>query len=248
MIEDDSVLTRSATAPDEVIAYGSDVDQIADVRFADARAEQRPLVLIVHGGFWRPRYDRTHVAPMAAAIVAAGWTVASVEYRRIPGNPDATLNDAGRAVEALPAMIARHNGSAVLIGHSAGGHLALWATVARPAPALVGTLALAPAADLRLAHERNLGHGAVAAFLGTDPQRRPDIDPRQLISPGVPTTIVHGDEDDVVPLAISESYVVAHPRVRLVRLSATGHFDLIDPLSGIWPTILTELHAVTEIR
>src|ERR1041384_4962897 len=120
--DDLSVLTRPAPAPDEVVAYGSDADQIADVRFgADvdgAPASTRPLVLIVHGGFWRPQYDRAHTGPMADAIAAAGWTVASIEYRRVPGDPDKTLHDVRDALAKLPAKISRHNGHVVLVGHS----------------------------------------------------------------------------------------------------------------------------------
>src|SRR5262245_35016378 len=112
--DDLSVLTRPAREPDEVVAYGRDPAQVADVRFgardADGfdRASTRPLVLIVHGGFWRPQYDRAHTGPMAEAIAAAGWTVASTEYRRIPGVPDKTLQDVSDALATLPAKISRH--------------------------------------------------------------------------------------------------------------------------------------------
>ena len=270
--DDLSVLTRPARAPDEVVAYGSDADQIADVRFgtdrsAPARREAsdhhatpaghaaradhahdasgRPLVLIVHGGFWRPQYDRVHTGPMAEAIAAAGWTVASIEYRRIPGDPDETLRDVSDALSKVPAKIARHNGKVVLVGHSAGGHLVLWLTAARGTPQLIGTLALAPAADLQLADELNLGDGATRLFLGADPKTRPDVDPRRLASPQIPTVVVHGDKDVVVRPAVADSYVAAHPSVRLVRLTGVGHFAVIDPLSAVWPTILDELHSLS---
>ncbi|MEJ0035113.1 MAG: alpha/beta hydrolase [Gammaproteobacteria bacterium] len=245
--DDLSVLTRPAAAPDDVVAYGADADQIADVRFGAEGAHgthgasERPLVLIMHGGFWRPRYDRAHTGPMAEAIAAAGWTVASVEYRRVPGEPDKTLQDVSEALAKLPAKISHHNGKVVLVGHSAGGHLVLWLSVARRTPQLIGTLALAPAADLRLARELNLGDGAVELFLGADPKTRPDVDPRQLPSPRIPTVVVQGDRDVVVRPAVAESYVSAHPSVRLVRLTGVGHFAPIDPLSAVWPTILREL-------
>ena len=239
--DDLSVLTRPARAPDEVVAYGTDPDQVADVRFGAEDAPARPLVLIIHGGFWRPQYDRVHTGPMAEAIAAAGWTVASVEYRRVPGEPDQTLQDVSDALAKLPGKIARHSGNVLLVGHSAGGHLVLWLSAVRSMPQLVGTLALAPAADLQLAHELNLGDGAAQAFLGADPKTRPDADPRQLPSPKIPVTIVHGDRDVVVRLSVAESYAAAHPAVRLVRLIGVGHFAPIDPLSSIWPAILEEL-------
>jgi acetyl esterase/lipase len=239
--DDLSVLTRAARSPDEVVAYGSDPDQVADVRFGADGAADRPLVLIVHGGFWRPQYDRAHIGPMAEAIAAAGWTVASIEYRRVPGDPDKTLQDVGDALARLPAKISRHNGKVVLVGHSAGGHLVLWLTVARRTPQLIGTLALAPAADLQLADKLNLGDGATRLFLGTDPKTRPDVDPRQLPAPKISTVIIHGERDVVVRIPVAESYVAAHPSVRLVRLTGVGHFAVIDPLSAVWPTVLGEL-------
>jgi acetyl esterase/lipase len=244
--DDLSILTRPARAPDEVVAYGTDPDQIADVRFGVDGEATRPLVLIVHGGFWRPQYDRSHTGPMAEAIAAAGWTVASIEYRRVPGNPNKTFRDVSDAFEKLPAQIPRHNGNVVLVGHSAGGQLVLWLSAARPTPQLIGTLALAPAADLQKAHELNLGDGAVALFLGGNPKTRPDVDPRQLPAPKVPTTIIHGDKDVVVRLAVTESYIATHQSVRLVRLVSVGHFAVIDPLSAVWPTVIGELRRLSR--
>jgi acetyl esterase/lipase len=246
--DDLSVLTRAARAPDVVLAYGSDVDQVADVRFGAEGAEGRPLVMIIHGGFWRPQYDRAHTGPMAEAICAAGWTVASAEYRRVPGEPDKTLQDVSDALSTLPSRISHHNGKVVLIGHSAGGHLVLWLSAARSTPQLAGTLALAPAADLQLAHELNLGDGATFAFLGVAPKKRPDVDPRRLPSPEVPVTLVHGDRDVVVRLSVAEAYAGAHPNVRLVRLIGVGHFAPIDPLSAVWPTIVDELRILSGSR
>ena len=243
--DDLSVLTRPARAPDEVVAYGSDPDQIADVRFGADGASSRPLVFIVHGGFWRPQYDRAHTGPMAEAVAAAGWTTVTIEYRRQPGHPNVTFRDVSDAFEKLPAKIPQHNGKVVLMGHSAGGHLALWLSVARRTPQLVGTIALAPAADLQLAHELNLGEGAVALFLGANPKTRPDMDPRQMASPQVPTVIIHGEKDVVVRIAVAESYVNAHRAVRLVRLVSVGHFAVIDPLSAVWPTVMGELRKLS---
>jgi acetyl esterase/lipase len=245
MADDLSVLTRPAREPDEVLAYGAHSDQVADVRFGSEGTQYRPLVFIVHGGFWRPQYDRTHTGPMAEAIAAAGWTVASIEYRRIPEHPNETLEDVSNALARLPSRISSHNGSVILVGHSAGGHLVLWLTVARHTPELIGTLALAPAADLQLAHELNLGDGAAKAFLGVDPIERPDVDPKRLPSPKTPTTIVHGDKDVIVRLSVAESYVATHPSVRLVTLKGAGHFAPIDPLSTSWRAIIDELRRLS---
>ncbi len=93
MTDDLSVLTRPARAPDQVLTYGPHPDNIADIRIGREGADQRPLVLIIHGGFGALQYDRAHTGPMAEAIADAGYTVASTEYRRIPCDPDKTLDD-----------------------------------------------------------------------------------------------------------------------------------------------------------
>ena len=245
MAEDRSVLSRSVGPADRVLAYGDDPGQIMEVRDGRAGAAQRPLVFIVHGGFWRPDIDLSHARPLAQAIAAAGWTVALAEYARMPGNPAPTFADLTLALTRAPQIVALHNGGVILLGHSAGGHLVLWAAAARICPTLAGTLALAPVADLLLAHEMGLGDGAVARFLGCDPVSRPDLDPRQRSAPQTPTTILHGSADTIVPPAISESYVAAHSLVTLIPVVGAGHFALIDPHSSAWPLVIAQLYGFT---
>jgi acetyl esterase/lipase len=152
--EDRSVLTRPAPGPDEVRRYGEDPDQLVEVFGRDGGAPGRPLIVLIHGGFWRPGYDRAHIRPLANALRDEGRTVVSVEYRRQPGDPDASTADIRAALVAAAAVA---TGPVVVAGHSAGGHLALWAAAAAPAPGLVGTVALAPVADLRYGSPRIAG-------------------------------------------------------------------------------------------
>ena len=241
MAEDESVLSRSAGPADRTLAYGEDPDQNIEIRDGREDAAQRPLVVLIHGGFWRPDIDRRHMRPMADAIAAAGWTVALPEYARVPQDPAPTLADLTMVLSWSPPRIARHNGGVILLGHSAGGHLALWATAAGVCPTLVGTLVLAPVADLLLAHELGLGSGAVARFLGADPVSRPDLDPRQMSGPVTPTTIIHGSDDVIVPPLVSESYVGAHSLVPLIRVAGAAHFALIDPQAAASSIVMREL-------
>ena len=176
---------------------------------------------------------------MATAFAIAGWTVAAIEYRRLPGNPDATLTDVASAIAQLPTLIKHHSGKSILVGHSAGGHLALWAAVKCAGP--VAALALGPAADLQYGYDNQIGNGAVQAFLGGPPAVRNDVDPCSMPSPQIATTIIHGAQDATAPIAMSKNYFARHPRSRLVRLEQCGHFGVIDPLSNAWPSVIDEL-------
>jgi acetyl esterase/lipase len=240
------VLTRPAPPPDLTLRYGEHPDHVADVRFPPGG--RGPLVVFVHGGFWRAAFDRAHSGPLAADLAARGYVAATVEFRRV-GQPGGgwpgTLDDVAAAVTALPGLLERPGDRPVLAGHSAGGHLALW--LAGRSPELVrGVLALAPVADLALAHARGLGDGAVAELLGGGPDEVPAryaaADPAARGPLVVPATIVHGDRDDRVPIEVSRAYADrTGGGVRLVELAGVEHFGVIDPLSSAWPAVLAAL-------
>lgn len=241
--EDRSVLQLPAPAPDVELRYGDHPDAVVDVRLGGPGAERRPLVVFVHGGFWRPAYDRVHVRPLTAALARAGWTSAAIEYRRVPGRPDDTVGDVIAAIRFLagaPELNGACDGRLVLAGHSAGGHLVLQAAADPRTLPLAGVVALAPVADLRLAEELALDGDAVRAFLGRPAAERPDLDPVRQPSPDVPVTVVHGTSDAIVPLSVGRSYAAAHPGARLVEVEG-GHFVVIDPRSTAWPELLAAL-------
>jgi acetyl esterase/lipase len=244
-IEDESVLNRAASAADLVLRYGSDPDQSIQMRNGAGSAARQPLLMLIHGGFWRPSYDCNHMSSMAVALAKSGWTVANVEYRRIPGNPQLMLDDVGGALEILARSAAHHNGRIVVVGFSAGGHLALWLASCSRSTDLQSVLALAPVADLQLARSLDLGNGAVATMLGTQLGELARLDPCQLPPPRIGTRIVHGEEDAVVPITVSESYRATHPEAQLRRLSGTGHFALIDPLGPVWTEVTGQLQQLS---
>src|SRR5262249_21091247 len=188
----DDVLTRPAPAPDLVIRYGTGPEHVADGRLPKSRtraaARPAPLVIFLHGGFWRVAYDRSHTAPMATALAAAGYAVCVPEFRRT-GQPGGgwpgTFDDVAAAVDRSPALVRDAAGPgvvadepALLAGHSAGGHLALWAagrhllgpdsgwhadTRARGVGGLAGVSSLADCYD------QGLGNGAATDLLGGGP-------------------------------------------------------------------------------
>jgi acetyl esterase/lipase len=235
--EDRSILNRPGRPPDRTLPYGDDPDQIVDL-FSPAIPHQggsRTVLVMLHGGFWRPAFDRLHTRAFTEALHGTGHTVAAVEYRRIPGDPSSTVADIGAGLAFLGSSL---RSRLIVLGHSAGGHLALWAAAAAPVQ-IAGVVALAPVADLRLAQSLRLGADAVAAFL--DAADRPDLDPTRLPTPAAPITIVHGADDDIVPLAVAQSYLAAHPAARLVTIPGTGHFALIDPGQPAVATVLAEV-------
>jgi acetyl esterase/lipase len=252
-------------------------------------------VIFIHGGFWRAAYDRTHTGPLAAGLAAEGFAVCTPEFRKI-GQPQGgwpgTFDDVAAAVAALPALIAAWAGltgrpdenpagrpspaagagqtsalgPVVFAGHSAGGHLALWAAARHRLPAgspwhastpgCAGVVALAAVSDLVSGYQRRLGDGAVAELLGGGPARQAvryaQTDPAVLIPTGVPVDLVHGREDEIVPCELSAEYAA---RARAVGdevtyrvLPGAGHFDVIDPLSAAWPQVLNAFRAVVGSR
>ncbi|GIJ78952.1 Prolyl oligopeptidase family protein [Micromonospora phaseoli] len=257
-----AVLTRPAPEPDVTVAYGEHPEQIADLRRPVGAGPPRPLVVVVHGGFWRAEYDRRHTDPLAAALAALGYPVAQLEYRRT-GQPGGgwpgTLTDVLAGVSALPrladvALPGRVAPAApVLVGHSAGGHLALYAAAHAPG-AVGGVLALAPVADLAEAHRLDLDGGAVAALLGGGPADVPDrygtADPRSLVPLRPRTVVIHGTLDQQVPAGISRDYVTAGRAagadIRLIELPECEHFGLIDPESAAWPQVTGALRSLHE--
>jgi acetyl esterase/lipase len=225
----------------KLLNYGALPDQTIELIAGNDSAASRPLIVLMHGGFWKPLYDRTHMQPLAAALAAAGWSVANIEYRRVPGDPDATLNDVTDACAALRSEPPSNDGRRLLVGFSAGGHLALWLAAISRDSKLCGVIGMAPVADLALAQELGLGDGAVKQFLGTQLLRRATLDPCRLRAPTGAVSLIHGEGDSAVPIEVSESYLAAHPHTQLVRVPALGHIPLIDPFGAAWPLLVAQL-------
>ncbi|MFG1911926.1 alpha/beta hydrolase family protein [Kribbella sp. NPDC048928] len=239
MSEDRSVLSRKAPEPDQELRYGDHPDQVIDYWHG---REHRPLVVFLHGGFWRPKYDRLHARSLGAALSDLGWPVVSLEYRREPGNPDVTTSDVRTALDALPDLLDVHAGY-VLMGHSAGGQLALWAASTLNPVRLRAVVALAPVADLLAADQQMLGEGAVQAFIGGGV--RNDLDPVHLPASIASVSLIHGVNDTVVPISITDSYFAAHPTARYHRIDHCAHYELIDPQTDPWHEVTTELTRLT---
>ena len=236
--EDRSVFDLEEIQPTNSVSYGNASDQVIDFYLPEKTS--RPLVVLIHGGFWRSEYDRKHLSPLAKALADSGWPVALIEYRRIIGNPDATLQDAQNAM----AKLSEDFGSAILLGHSAGGHLAL---LIGNKYQVKGVIALAPVTDLIRSEELDLDEGAVSDFLGAPAKLRPDLNPIELSPLKTKVRVIHGSSDIRVPVQFSRDYVLKMDAdsTDLLELENTGHFELIDPRSDSFSQICRELTALS---
>jgi acetyl esterase/lipase len=232
-----------------VESYGPHVRQIGEW-FAPGASLPLATVVLVHGGFWRPRYDRHLQDPVALDLASRGYLCWNVDYRPSSAQWPATLSDIAAGYDHVvhgelsgrvdPQRIA-------VVGHSAGGQLAAWLASRHrlpadapgqpthaPRPALV--VVQAGVVALTLAAEQGIGNGAPEAFAGGTPKARPEryriADPVGLVPTGVRSLLVHTQVDDSVPTSQSEAYldaaVAAGDDCRLALVEG-DHFSHLDP-------------------
>lgn len=237
--------------------YGDDPSQLLELTRPDG-TDRSPVVVLVHGGFWSSQYDLGLMRPLVPSLVAEGWAVAVIEYRRVePGGIGwpATFEDASAAVEALAGVAGLDLDAVVAVGHSAGGHLATWlasrhrvppgAPGASPGVRVRGAVSQAGVVDLRAAAAEGLGGAAAQALLGGEPDQVPDRyavgSPIELVPVGVPIELVHGRSDRLVPITQSRAYAAAASQagdpVRLTEVPG-DHFAMIEPTTPAWAACL----------
>jgi acetyl esterase/lipase len=220
--------------------YGPHPDQWVDVHSA---REPRAVVVVLHGGFWRARYGADLMERLCSDLAGRGYSAWNVEYRRVGagGGWPSTFED----VEAATRDAAGEGLPLVTLGHSAGGHLALWAAGRCGADLAV---AQAGVTDLRDAWDRGLSARAAGELLGGSPEEVPEryatTSPAELVPLGIRQVVVHGRHDDVVPPEMSSAYVErarsAGDDVELVECDE-GHFECLDPASESWAAIVERL-------
>ena len=243
------------------LQYGSEPLQFGELRLPSGEGPHA-VAIVIHGGFWRAAYDLEHINGACEALTRAGVATWNLEYRRI-GNPgggwSGTLQDVAQGADHLRILATGYQldlWRVAAVGHSAGGHLALWLAARRRLPSgsalysrdplgLRGAVSLAGVADLRRAWDLRLSSGVVSAFLGGAPQEVPEryrqASPIELLPLGVPQRLIHGTNDTTVPIEIARTYVgaavAAGDDAKLVELPGAGHFEAIDPGSQEWPIV-----------
>jgi acetyl esterase/lipase len=259
------VLTRGRS-----YSYGPDRSQRCDLRLPRGPGPH-PLIVLVHGGSWQARYGKIVMRGVAGDLARRGWATWNIEYRRVGngGGWPSTFEDVAAAIDYLPRVDANLQlDNVTLLGHSAGGHLALWAASRgrlqagapgalgdRPAVEVARIISQAGVVDLAGAYVRWRG-GAVRALMGASPEERPDRysvgDPMELLPPGVPVVLIHGLEDETVSVELSRNYAraarAAGAQVELVEIAgrAGQHRAHIDPRGVAWATAVRHLTPVTR--
>lgn len=252
------------------IRYGDDPNQFADL-WLPAGAGPHPTVVVVHGGYWRARYDLTYFGHCCADLASHGIAAWNIEYRRV-GNPGGawpgTFQDVGRAADHLRAIAPTFNldlGRVATLGHSAGGHLALWLAARHRIPAtsplasatplpIHTAVSLAGVSDLRMSWELGSSNWAAGELLGATPAEHPERydqgSPYELLPLGVRQYLVHGRADPDVPFAMSERYLArcqaSGDAAELVDLGDSGHFELVDPRTAQWARVRQVLLAAQQ--
>lgn len=244
-----SALTRPRT-----VRYGGDPSQVADLHLPERRDQPAPVVVVLHGGHWRTGFGKLVCRPVARDLAGRGFAVWNLEYRRLGagrgggGGWPATFADVAAGIDHLVALddpqldLAR----VAVVGHSAGGHLALWAggrvglpvgaVGSAPRVPVTHVVALSPVTHLVRA-------GATARELvGGPPEQHPgrwaQVDPSAAPAPPVPTLVVHPDADATIDVRLSRAFVdrarAAGADVELVEPPGESHRDPVDPGSASW--------------
>lgn len=245
------------------LSYGVEKPQFGALCLPEGQGPH-PVVILIHGGFWRAFYGLGLMHGLAEDLVRHGIAAWNIEYRRVGdlgGGWPGTFLDVAAAADHLRTVAPTYRldlQRVVAVGHSAGGHLACWLAARRrmtksgplswqgePLP-LKGVVSQAGAIDLELVWRLKLGRGAAAELLGGSPRDVPERyragSPTTFLPLGVPQVLVHGTKDDNVPLEVSESYtqkaLQAGDPATLTVLPGVDHFALIEPTSSAWRTTI----------
>jgi acetyl esterase/lipase len=228
------------------IPYGSAVTQTIDVYESESMGNG-PVVMLIHGGCWLSQYDRYYMSHIAQALSEAGSVVYNIGYRRIGddgGGYPGTFEDVRAAYKAVYVDAVARVGATpeiTVVGHSAGGHLALWlSSIDSTVTRVVGLAAISDLSE----YARGSGscQTATPRLMGGSPDDAPkayaSADPMQISPPKAEIVLISAEKDAIVPPSHNDGYKMK-TNARHVILSDVGHFDLVAPISTVWREVLS---------
>jgi acetyl esterase/lipase len=262
--------------PDHRVAYGPEPSQYGELRIPSGSGPH-PVVVLVHGGCFKAAYATLRdLAPMGDALKAVGIATWNIEYRRA-GEPGGgwpgTYLDVARAIDHLRVIAGLHQldlDRLVMVGHSAGGHLAMWAAARARVPQgsvigavnplrTRGVINLAGPVDLTAniaGYESLCRDTVITGLLGgtpaTVPERYAQASPIKLLPTGTLQVLLWGEHEDFVPRPLAEAYVRAATQsgdqVRLIVIPGVGHFETASPRSTTWPRVESVIRTLLDGR
>lgn len=250
---------------DRRLPYGDGTSQFLDLFLPDSIRDVQPIVLLVHGGCWQARFGLAQMGQFARALAQKGLVVANIAYRRLGngGGWPNTFLDVAAAADFLPTVATAYRfrlGRTVAVGHSAGGHLALWLAARRfldptsvlytavPQP-IDAVVALAPIPDLVEGAHQKICDDAIFDLIGGSPDevanRYRAGSPHFYLPLGIPHTHIVGEQDSIVPASYVETYVRKAQRAgddaTLFIVPDAAHFEIVLAGSGAWSTVTKEI-------
>lgn len=237
-------LAYATLSPPEVIAYGPHADHLGDLRRPPGPGPH-PVAALLHGGFWTAPWQRDLMDGIAVDLVHRGWATWNFEYRRVGagGGWPRTGEDVLAALDHVEQMDGVDPQRLLLVGHSAGAQLGLWAAGAwRGSGAVTRVVGLAGVYDLAAAARNRVGGAAVPRFLGD--LAPSEASPVERLPLGVPALLAHAVGDPLVPFSQSQDYARAATQtgdsVDLVEVAGNDHMSLLDP-NGDWRTVASRV-------
>ena len=255
---------------DRRIAYGNNPLQFGDLWMPKGKGPF-PIAIVIHGGCWSAQYDLAYMGNMSAALAKHGIAVWSIEYRRVGdagGGWPGTFQDVAAAADYLRELAKQYPLNltrVVVVGHSAGGHLALWLAARHKLPKsselysvgplpLRGVVSLAGIPDLAAAGTGtgcdDMGYQLVGGKPDQVAARYKQGSPAELLPLGVKQVLIHGEQDKLVPHKLSVDYEARARRsgddVKLVSIPAAGHFELVVPTTPAWKSVVESVTSLSK--